>query len=399
MTALALLSLAIWLVLLLARGAFWRTAGDMLPAATAPAGQDGADAGPILAIVPARDEADVLPRTLPLLLAQEVPGGFSVLLVDDHSTDGTAEVARRLAAEADLSARLDIVQSKPLPAGWTGKLWAMRCGLAAADAAGTAAPRILFTDADIAWQPGALAGLVAESERRGAVLASLMVRLRAASAAERWLIPPFVYFFRMLYPFRWVADPHRRTAAAAGGAMLIDRAALQRAGGLAAIRTALIDDVAMGTLMKREGPVWLGLTKAVHSVRAYASVGDVRAMVVRSAYAELRYSPWRLLVAIAGLALTFVVPPVAALWGDGAVARLAGLAAWAAMALSFAPMAALYGVGLWRGVLLPAVAALYGVFTVESAVRSWRGEGGRWKGRIQAATHRGTGLGEGAVPE
>lgn len=398
MTALALLSLAIWLVLLLARGAFWRTAGDMLPDA-APAGRDGGGAGPILAIVPARDEAEVLPRTLPSLLAQEVPGGVFILLVDDHSTDGTAEVARRLAAEAGHSARLDVVQSAPLPAGWTGKLWAMRCGLSTAEAAGTAPQRILFTDADIAWQPGALARLAAESERRGAVLASLMVRLRAASAAERWLIPPFVYFFRMLYPFRWVADPRRRTAAAAGGAMLIDRAALQRAGGLAAIRTALIDDVAMGTLMKREGPVWLGLTDAVHSVRAYGAVGDIRTMVVRSAYAELRYSPWRLLVAIAGLALTFLVPPVAALWGDGAVARLAGLAAWGMMALSFAPMAALYGVGLWRGALLPAVAALYGVFTVESAVRSWRGEGGRWKGRIQAAAHRDAGLGEGAVPE
>lgn len=389
MTLLALLSLAVWLVLLIARGGFWRTAPDMLPAAP-PGGTAGGghgDGGAILAIVPARDEADVLPATLPALLSQELPVPFAVLLVDDHSTDGTADVARRLAAEAGVPERLRVVTSDPLPPGWTGKLWAMRCGLEAAEAAGDAAPRILFTDADIAYDPGALARLAAEGERRGAVLASVMVKLRAASPAERWLIPPFVYFFKMLYPFQWVANPARRTAAAAGGAMLIDRAALARAGGLEKIRTALIDDVAMGALMKRQGPVWLGLTDAVHSVRQYGEVADIRAMVVRSAYAELRYSPFRLILAILGLALTFLVPPLATLAADG-IARIAGLAAWAMMAFSFVPIARLYGIGAWHGVVLPAIAALYGVFTVESAVRSWRGEGGLWKGRVQAAAHR-----------
>ncbi len=383
MSALAVLALAIWAVLLFARGNFWRLAGDRLPAAGG-----GADSRAILAIVPARDEADTLPRTLPALLGQEPPGPFHVLLVDDHSGDGTADLARALAAECGRPERLTVVSAAPLPPSWTGKLWAMRCGLAHAEAAGETAPRILFTDADIHYGPGTLARLAAEADRRGAVLASLMVRLRADSAAERWLVPPFVYFFRMLYPFAFVADPTRRTAAAAGGSMLIERSALAAAGGLEAISRALIDDVAMGRMMKRAGPIWLGMSADVSSVRAYPAFADIAAMVVRSAYAELRYSPLRLAIAIAGLALVFLVPPLATLFGTGWV-RLAGALAWAAMALSFAPIAAFYGVGAWRGALLPAIAVIYGAFTLQSALQHGRGRGGLWKGRLQAGAHKG----------
>jgi len=382
MTLLALLALLIWAVLLLNRGGFWRIAPDLLPAS--PAAASGT-ATAVLAIVPARDEAAVLPETLPSLLAQAMPGPFHVLLVDDHSTDGTADRARDLAAACGHADRLTVVTADPLAPGWTGKLAAMHCGLAKAEAMGLAAPRILFTDADIAYAPGALASLAAEADRRETVLASLMVKLNVTSAAERWLIPPFVYFFRMLYPFGWVADRRRATAAAAGGAMLVDRAALAAAGGLAAIRDALIDDVALGRLLKPHGPVWLGLTDDVRSLRRYPALADIEAMVVRSAYAELRYSPLRLAVAILGLALVFLVPPAAILTG-GTLAQLAGLAGMAAMAFSFAPMARFYGLGVWRGLVLPAVAVLYGLFTVKSALRHVRGRGGEWKGRLQAAT-------------
>ncbi|MCF3935832.1 glycosyltransferase [Acuticoccus sp. M5D2P5] len=378
----AILALCVWGVLLFARGGFWRVDGELLEGkGSAP----GAERRAILAIVPARNEADVLPTTLPALLTQTTSGPFRVLLVDDHSSDGTGALARRLAAECGAADRLTVIEAAPLRKGWTGKLGAMQSGLDHARATGESAERILFTDADIAYGPGALARLEAEADQRGTVLASLMVKLRAESAAERWLIPAFVYFFRMLYPFRWVADPGRRTAAAAGGAMLVDRKALDAMGGLDAIRGSLIDDVAMGTLMKKAGPVWLGLTNAVHSVRAYPAFKDIQAMVVRSAYTELRHSPLRLLIAILGLSLVFLVPPVAALVGDGP-ARLAGIIAWAAMALSFVPIARFYGVGAWRGLALPGVAALYGVFTVQSAVLHAMGRGGAWKGRVQAAT-------------
>lgn len=385
MTALAFLSLVVWGVLLFARGNFWRLGGDRLGGPATPQG----DARAILAIVPARNEADVLPRTLPALLTQETAGPFRVILVDDHSGDGTAARARALAAECGRADRLTVIDAAPLPAGWTGKLWAMRCGLAHAEATGDPVERLLFTDADIQYGPGTLARLAGEADRRRAVLASVMVRLRADSVAERWLVPPFVYFFRMLYPFAWVADPARRTAAAAGGSMLIERAALQSAGGLEAIRGALIDDVAMGGLMKRTGPVWLGMSAEIASVRAYTAFEDIAAMVVRSAYTELRYSPLRLAIALLGLALVFLVPPLAVLTAGGA-GQLAGALAWAAMALSFAPMAAFYGVGVWRGALLPGIAAVYGWFTLRSAIDHWRGRGGLWKGRVQA----GAGTGE-----
>lgn len=384
MTALATLALIIWSVLLFARGRFWRVAPDMLPAL--PPTEDGANNGneAILAIVPARDETGVLPVTLPSLLSQETGRPFHVLLVDDHSTDGTAALARRLAAECGHAERLTVVTAEPLAPGWTGKLWAMRCGLAHAEAMDHPATRVLFTDADIAYAPGALARLAAEAERRRAVLASLMVKLNASSTAERWLIPPFVYFFRMLYPFAWVADPARRTAAAAGGSMLVDRRALAAAGGLGKIRDALIDDVALGRLLKPHGPLWLGLTDDVTSVRSYPRVADIEAMVVRSAYAELRYSPFRLMVALLGLALVFLVPPTAAHAGDD-FGRLAGLLGLAAMVVSFAPMARFYGLGIWRGIALPVVAALYGLFTLKSALAHRHGRGGLWKGRVQAA--------------
>ncbi|GGE17804.1 glycosyl transferase [Aureimonas endophytica] len=379
MTILAGLALLAWLVLLFGRGAFWRLGPDMLGQSIAPEGP----APSILAVVPARDEAEVIARTLPSLLAQTYAGRFHVLLVDDGSEDGTAAIARRAAAASGHAERLTVLAARPLPAGWTGKLAAMAEGLAWARIQAETPDLVLFTDADIAYGPGTLARLAGEAAARGTVLASLMVKLKATSPAERLLVPAFVFFFRMLYPFAWVRDPKRRCAAAAGGSMLVDRRALEAAGGLAAIRGALIDDCALGALMKRQGPVWLGLTDEVRSLRDYPRVADIRRMVARSAYTELRHSPLRLVLALAGLGLVFLVPPLAALFGHGA-ARLFGLLAFVGMNLAFLPMVRFYRAPWWTAPALPAIAAAYALFTLDSALQHWRGRGGAWKGRLQA---------------
>ena len=256
MTALAFLSLGIWIVLLFARGRYWRVAGDMMPddrsVEVRPACRHAEQT--FVAIVPARNEAETIAKTLPTLLSQMTAWPFHVVLVDDHSEDATVEIALRAAKAAGFSERLTVVAAGPLPADWTGKLWALQEGLNSVRQAGLSPERILFTDADISYGAGTLARLVSQADRRGVVLASLMVKLRAESSAERWLVPAFVYFFKMLYPFAWVNDPEARTAAAAGGVVLCERAALERAGGLSAIRGALIDDCALGRMNEETRP-------------------------------------------------------------------------------------------------------------------------------------------------
>jgi hopene-associated glycosyltransferase HpnB len=259
----------------------------------------------------------------------------------------------------------------------------MRQGLAAIEGSGPEPELVLFSDADIAYAPHVLGCLVAIACAKNSVLTSLMVKLPAESPAEKWLAPAFVFFFQMLYPFAWVNNPERRTAAAAGGCMLARREALVSAGGLEAVRGALIDDCAMGALMKRQGPIWLGLTESVHSLRAYPTFADFKRMVARSAFAELRYSPLCLTGAVAGMALTYVAPPMFALIAGGA-AQAAGALAWAMMAIAFMPTLRLYRRSLVSGFALPAIAVAYVVFTFESAIQYWGGRGGYWKGRIQA---------------
>jgi hopene-associated glycosyltransferase HpnB len=336
-----------------------------------------------LAIIPARDEADMIAHSVGSLLRQDYPGRFALVVVDDQSTDGTAAAASAEADAAQAGDRLQIVMGTGPPPGWTGKLAAMRRGLAEVEASATAPQFVLFTDADIAYAPHVLSRLVRIAHANNSVLTSLMVKLRCESAAELWLAPAFVFFFQMLYPFAWVNDPRRATAAAAGGSMLVRREALAAAGGLEAVRGALIDDCALGALMKGQGPIWLGLTEDVLSLRAYPTLADFGRMVARSAFAELRYSPLRLAGAIGGMALVYLAPPLFVIFARG-VAQAAGLLAWAMMALSFAPTLRLYRRPLVGGLALPAIAAAYVVFTFDSALQYWRGRGGYWKGRIQA---------------
>jgi hopene-associated glycosyltransferase HpnB len=430
------ISAVAWLYLVVAHGGFWLTSQRL------PAGEPGEhgrkpgeDAEPgaavgrrtwpsVAAVVPARNEAQSLPVTLPPLLAQDYPGEFWVFLVDDNSDDGTGEIAAELGEKAarDGGAPLTVVKGRPRPDGWAGKVWAMAQGFAVATGraaatraiatrvavsetvpvemtgagssqAGAAPEYVLFTDADIAWAPHALRDLVAAAEADDRALLSQMALLRAETGWERAIVPAFVYFFAQLYPFRKVNDPQSGTAAAAGGCMLVRRSALEAAGGLAPVKGALIDDVALGTLLKKHGNrTWLGLTADIRSARPYPSLASLWDMIARSAYVQLRYNPLLLAATIIGLALLYVAPPagavaalVVAAAGSGStatvVAGLAGLAGWALMTASYVPMLRLYQLSALRAPTLPLIAVLYAAMTADSARRHYSGRAVSWRGR------------------
>ncbi|NIA69834.1 glycosyltransferase [Pelagibius litoralis] len=380
----ALLSLLIWGYLLFFRGGFWRCAERLDPSAPAPSEWPA-----VTAIVPARDEADVIATAIASLLDQDYPGPFSVILVDDHSQDGTARIASETAAANPRPDRFKLLQATPLPAGWTGKLWALDQGLQGA------APEtryVWFSDADIAQPPAALRQLVAKAEAEQRDLVSLMVALRCEGFWERLLIPPFIYFFQKLYPFSWVNDPGRQTAAAAGGCILLRRDALTRIGGLSALSDALIDDCSLAAKVKQSRTansrgLWLGLAEAARSIRPYAGLSTVWDMVARSAYTQLNHQPLLLLGTLLGMFITYLAPPLAVLsypWHLQPTAALLGGGAWIAMSFSLLPVLRLYGQRLWLAPLLPLSAALYSAMTFDSAWRHWRSRGGTWKGRVQA---------------
>jgi hopene-associated glycosyltransferase HpnB len=380
---LATLALAVWVYLMTARGGYW-LGGER---------DDRAKPAPpavwprVTAVIPARDEFETIGTTIRSLLGQAYPGAFSIVLVDDESRDGTAEAARAVAAAAGSSDRLTVLTGRPLPAGWTGKLWAVHQGVGQATSACPAPDYLLLTDADITYGADALTSLVARAEAGRNVLTSLMVKLRCESLAERIFVPAFVYFFQMLYPFGWVNRRDHPLGAAAGGCMLVRPQALQAAGGIAAIRGALIDDCALGAALKRQGPVWLGLTECVASARPYERIEDIRRMVARSAYAQLGYSPLTLAGCILGMALTYLAAPVLAFTGSGLVQAL-GAAAFALMIISYQPILRFYRRSPLWGLALPLIALAYMAFTLDSAYQHVRGRGGLWKGRAQAQVGR-----------
>jgi hopene-associated glycosyltransferase HpnB len=373
----------------------------------------------VTAVIPARNEADTLPVCLPSLLRQDYQGRFSVLVVDDDSTDGTAKAATAAAEQAGwqvtdagpgrLSNRqLAVVSARPTPPGWAGKVWAMSEGVraaaetrAATDSAATARAAadsepgyLLLTDADICYAPGTVSALAAAAHSGGFTIVSLMALLRTANRWERLLIPAFVYFFAQLYPFRRASRPGGRTAAAAGGCMLVRTGDLAAAGGLAAISGARIDDVALARLLKSAGGnCWLGLTTDVTSVRPYDGLAPIWDMIARSAYTQLRYSLPLTIGVVAGLAWLYLLPPAAAIAGlallsAGASAATAawlaaaGLAGWLLMSLTYVPMLRLYRISPARAPSLPLIAALYAAMTADSARRHLAGRGGEWKGRV-----------------
>ncbi len=379
MMMLALLSAAIWAYLILARGGFWRAAErDEPDVAASPSAWPA-----VVAVVPARNEADVIGRAVTSLLVQDYAGPFRVVIVDDDSADATAQEATAAAAQLSKSDRLTILRGSPLPNGWTGKLWALHQGLIAADE--TAPTYYWLSDADITYKPDTLRMMVARAAQGDLAAVSLMARLRCVSFAEKMLIPAFIFFFQMLYPFRWVNQAGSRTAAAAGGCVLVNRKVLTELGGIAAIRGALIDDCTLAALLKGQGrKIWLGLTHRADSIRIYDHFDDIRRMVARSAYAQLRYSSAILLATLIGMALVYVVPPAIALFGS-APANYIALATWAGMALVFIPTLQYYNVSWLWGPFLPVIAVCYMAFTLDSALQYAAGRGGQWKGRVQAS--------------
>jgi len=372
----SLLALAIWLYLVLGRGGFWLSSVRDTQTLAPPPGWPS-----VAIVVPARDEAEGIAASIGSLLAQDYAGTARIVLVDDGSTDDTAAIAQRAAAAAGRESALEVVSGKPLPGGWTGKLWALEQGIERAQ--GGSPDYYLLSDADIVYAPDVLGSLVARAQTDGLVLASLMVKLRCESAAERALVPAFIFFFEMLYPFAWINRREAATAGAAGGCMLVRADALHRIGGIECIRDALIDDCTLAAELKRVGPIRLSLTERAHSIRRYPGFQDIRRMVARSAYAQLHYSPLILLGVVAGMVLTYLAPPLFALAGVG-WARLAGLAAWLLMALAFQPTLRFYRVSPLWGIALPAIAFCYTLFTLDSALQYARGQGGLWKGRVQA---------------
>lgn len=376
-------SLGTWIALLCFRGQFWQA--DQHLEVEVP----GLEEWPsVCAVVPARNEASLLPATLRSLLLQDYPGPFKVIFVDDQSTDGTAKVAQQIAHDLNKNSQLEICSTTPLPSGWSGKLWAVEQGIQQAERH----PRseyLLLTDADIEHDPLNLLQLVTKAKQENLDLVSLMVLLRCQSFWEQVLVPAFVFFFQKLYPFRWVNDPNKSTAAAAGGCLLIRGAALIQAGGIQVVRQALIDDCALAQAIKSsgQGRIWLGLSASTRSLRPYPTLETIWEMVARTAFTQLNYSPLLLLGTMLGMGLIYGVPPIAAilggLTGTWPVA-IAGLAGWLLMAGAYLPTLRLYRCSPLLAFGLPAIALLYTLMTLDSALRHWRGQGGAWKGRVYA---------------
>lgn len=377
---LSILSLLILVILTFFRGAFWKLQAfndDLVPA------EDLTEWPAIASIVPARNEAATIGKTVESLLGQEYAGPFRVMVVDDHSDDATAELARRAAEKMQASQRVTVVTARELPEGWTGKLWALQQGVEAASAG--SAEYFWFTDADIVHAPDTLRRLVSRAETKKLDLTSLMVVLQVKSFAERLLMPAFLYFFLKLYPPRWIADASSRTAGAAGGCVLLRRPALERIGGVATIRSEVIDDCALARAVKSSGgAIWMGLTRNSVSLRSYDSFGEIRDLIARTAFTQLGYSGVVLMGTLLGMLITYAVPVVLTFSARPVVWRLS-LAAWALMAFTYLPAVRFYGLSPLWAPLLPAAAAFYSYATCLSAVRYWLGRGGQWKGRAQAA--------------
>lgn len=361
--ALATLPLAIWLYLLLGRGGFWRIRRENIRA--------DLHGKRVIAVIPARNEAAVIERAL-ISLAGQVE---RVIVVDDASVDGTAGRASAVASN------VTVLQAKILPRGWTGKLWALSQGVEHAVA--LAPDYLLFTDADIEHGPTSVAELVAIAEGRSLHITSNMVRLACGTNAEKALIPAFVFFFLKLYPPAWIASQRFKTAGAAGGCILIRPEALSRIGGLAAIRNEVIDDCALARAVKRSGGlIWLGLTSETHSIRSYGGFRDIRRMISRTAFNQLRHSALLLMGALLGLFITYLLPPLLLLTGN-TVAMILGVVAWLLMSLAYLPMVRFYRRSPLWSIALPFIALFYMGATLQSAVQYWRGKGGEWKGRVQ----------------
>jgi len=370
--SIGVVSCFIWLGLVVARGYFWRVSTHATGLALR-----RADSTRVAVIVPARNEADVVGLAIRSLLKQDYAGPLKIFVVDDHSSDDTAEVVRQAAAGLDEA--VTVISSTTLPSGWTGKLWALFQGVE--QATEFAPDYFLFSDADVVHDVDSVSSMIAVAQSRNVDLVSMMVKLHCSSFAERALIPAFVFFFFMLYPPRWVNSPGRRTAAAAGGDILVRVEALARIGGIEAIRNELIDDCALAREIKRTGTIWLGLTRKACSIRKYTSLTEIGHMISRTAFYQLRHSTLLLIATVLALTLTYLAPPCLVFVGGWAA--IWGGIGWLLMSITFWPMVRFYSLSPVWAALLPMIALFYAAATLHSAVQYWVGRGGAWKGRVQ----------------
>jgi hopene-associated glycosyltransferase HpnB len=380
----SLISLGIWVYLLGFWGNFWRAKErletqqvklEFYP--------------PITIIIPARNEAELLPKALGSLLLQDYPGDYSIVLIDDGSTDDTTQVAVVIAQKLSATNKLKIIESQVLPKGWTGKLWAIQQGINYAQQQTPTPKYFLLTDADIEHSKNNLQQLVIKAELEQKNLVSLMVLLRCQSFWEKLLIPAFVFFFQKLYPFAWVNDPSKQIAAAAGGCILINNQALDKIGGIEVIKQALIDDCSLAKVIKQSNfqdkSIWLGLTNSTYSLRPYDCLETIWSMVARTAYTQLNYSPTLLIGTIIGMSLVYLIAPVSLIIGmvtTNWLLAMIGLLTWLLMLIAYLPTIRLYQISSWWASSLPAIALLYTLMTIDSAIQFWQGKGGNWKGRV-----------------
>lgn len=360
------LSALIWLIILLLPWRPWSTRERLEPSEDTPT---DADLSGITVLIPARNEARHIADTVAAVRQQG--RGHRITVIDDQSDDGTAEIARQAGA--------DVINGTPLPNGWTGKLWALQQGLERVET-----PYILQLDADITLQPGILAALLDKLHSEQRSLVSVMALLPVQRFWQRWLLPAYVWFFKMLYPFALANGSRRYFAAAAGGCILLRTGVLRNIGGYQAIRGAVIDDCSLAAAIKRDGhSIWLGLSRSVISRRASSSLSDVADLVSRTAFTQLRHSI-TLLLLVSGLLILVFWMPLAGLMIPDISARSAGLLSLLIMTGCYLPLMRFYRLPVWSGLLLPAIASLYLGMTWLSAWRHWRGCGAGWKGRHYA---------------
>jgi hopene-associated glycosyltransferase HpnB len=391
---LAIISLLIWIYLLAFRGQFWRSNCFIETNFQEIANRKLKRYPSVCGVIPARNEANLISTAVRSLLNQNYPGIFSLILVDDRSTDGTAKIAQETAKQLKKEQQLEILFAKPLPASWTGKLWALDQGINSVLQKPSPPDYFLLTDADIEHDKANLHQLVMKAQTENLNLVSLMVLLRCQSFWEKLLIPAFVFFFQKLYPFPWVNNPQNSTAAAAGGCILIKRQVLESIGGLQAIRQALIDDCALAQIVKSTAPskpmpIWLGLTTLTSSLRPYPSLRSIWEMVTRTAFTQLNYSVWLLSGTILAMTFIYLIPPLALIigaWLGNSAIALFGLITWILMAIAYRPTSKLYNLSFLWTFCLPAIAFLYTLMTIHSAIRHWQGRGGEWKGRVYPQT-------------
>lgn len=387
LTGVAVVAAAIWIYLIWFHGRFWRA--DQFLSAVTPARARWPE---VAAVIPARNEAEVIGAAVAAHMESTYPGKFQVIVVDDHSRDDTAETVRStVRTHAKSPVNVTLVPAQALPEGWSGKMWAVYQGIQDAMRRAPKAEYFLLTDADIRHGPEVLARLVTKAEGSKLALVSLMAKLDTRGIWAELLIPAFVYFFQKLYPFPLVNDPANSAAGAAGGCMLVRRSALEEAGGIEAVRGDLIDDCALARRLKSqtsEGNVWLGLTREVVSLRDNRRLDAIWNMVARTAYTQLKRSALLLAGTVAGMAVTYLAPPLLALTWPGhgnLAAAILGGASWGLMTWSYAPTLRLYNLPAWTGFALPLSALLYTAMTLSSAKRHWQGKGGQWKGRVHPA--------------